>query len=45
MINPLLHNFDGVFVNQNDINEYCCTMPMENGRIVDLNLPLSVNII
>lgn len=33
--------------NVNDINdiEYCFTMPMENGRIVDLNLPQTVSII
>lgn len=45
VLNPLLHNFDGVFASQYDVNEYCYTMPMENGRIVDLNLPQSVTII
>lgn len=39
ILNPPLHNFDGVFEDQ---NEYYFTMPMENGKIVDLNLPQSV---
>ncbi|XP_025412779.1 cellular tumor antigen p53-like isoform X2 [Sipha flava] len=38
ILNPPLHNFDGVFEDQ---NEYFFTMPMENGKIVDLNLPQS----
>lgn len=42
ILNPPLHNFDGVLEDQ---NEYCFTMPMENGRIVDLNLPQTVIII
>ncbi|XP_026818673.1 cellular tumor antigen p53-like isoform X1 [Rhopalosiphum maidis] len=33
----LQQQFDGVYINQNDINEYYFSM--ENGRIVDLNLP------
>lgn len=37
ILNPILHNFDGV-----DVNEYCFTMPMENGRVVDLNHPQTV---
>lgn len=46
----LIHNFDGVFMDQNNVNdindiEYCFTMPMENGKIVDLNLPQTVSII
>lgn len=46
----LIHNFEGVFVDQNNVNiindiEYCFTMPMENGRIVDLNLPQTVSIL
>ncbi|CAI6363917.1 unnamed protein product [Macrosiphum euphorbiae] len=38
-LTPLLNQFDGVFMNPNDINEYYFSMPMENGRVVDLNLP------
>jgi len=41
----LLNNFDEVFINQNDINDYCFTMPMENGKVVDLNHPQTVSII
>ncbi|KAF0753580.1 cellular tumor antigen p53-like isoform X1 [Aphis craccivora] len=35
----LQQQFDEVFINPNDLNEYYFSMPMENGRIVDLNLP------
>lgn len=41
-LTPLLNQFDGVFMNPNDINEYYFSMPMENGRVVDLNLPQTV---
>lgn len=40
MLNSVLHNFEEV-----DVNEYCCTVPMENGRVVDLNHPQTVIII
>uniref|UniRef100_A0A2S2NCM8 Uncharacterized protein n=1 Tax=Schizaphis graminum TaxID=13262 RepID=A0A2S2NCM8_SCHGA len=33
----LQQQFEGVYINQNDINEYYFSM--ENGKIVDLNLP------
>lgn len=32
-------------MNPNDINEYYFSMPMENGRVVDLNLPQTVTFI
>lgn len=46
MLNPLnLQELNEAFMlNQNDLNEYYFTNEMENGKIVDLNLPQTVNI-
>ncbi|XP_050548910.1 cellular tumor antigen p53 isoform X2 [Daktulosphaira vitifoliae] len=38
----ILNDFNGyndVMINQSEVSDFCFTMPMENGRIVDLNLP------
>lgn len=44
--NLMLNNCGELFcANQNNFNDYCFTMPMENGRVVDLNLPQIVSII